>query len=56
MEMSVQFHAPATLLQAKNTDTHWVGGFMGPRIGLHGYIEQKISFLCRDQKVESSSP
>jgi hypothetical protein len=33
--MSVQLHAPAALTPGeKDSDTHWIGGWVGPRAGL----------------------
>jgi hypothetical protein len=39
--MSGQFHAPATLPPG----THWIGGWVDPRAGLHGVKKRKFLTL-----------
>jgi len=43
MEVSGQRHAPAALPPGNNGGTRCVGGWVGPRAGLGGYGEQKVS-------------
>jgi hypothetical protein len=38
MEVSGQFHAPATLPPS----TRWIGGWVGPRVGLNAVEKRKI--------------
>jgi len=41
MEVSGQLHAPATLTPGKNPyDTHWIGGWVGPRAGLDTVVKK----------------
>jgi hypothetical protein len=36
-------------------DTHWIGGWVGPRAGLDAVVERKIPIRCRDLNPRSSS-
>jgi hypothetical protein len=40
MEVSGQLYAPAALLQASRTGTHWTGGGVGPRAGLDAVVRR----------------
>jgi len=40
MWVSVQLHAPASVLPENNPSTHWIGGRMGPGLDV---LEYKIS-------------
>jgi hypothetical protein len=40
MEVSGQLHAPASLPPGK--DTHWIGGWVGPRAVLDTVVKRKI--------------
>ena len=42
--VGVQRHGPADLSQAKSPRTHCTAGCVGPRAGLSGCWEEKISF------------
>lgn len=50
MEMSVDFHAPASLPQGKNAGTHGLGGYVGPKGDLEILEKEKLSSLQRDSK------
>jgi hypothetical protein len=39
MEMSGQHHAPAALPPGQNPDTHWTGGWVGPRTNVDLFEE-----------------
>jgi hypothetical protein len=42
--VSGQFHAPTALpLGKRATGTHWIGGWMGPRVGLDEVEKRKKS-------------
>jgi hypothetical protein len=41
MEVNDQIHAPAALLTEK-TNTHWIGGWVGPRAGLDAVANRKF--------------
>jgi hypothetical protein len=46
MEMSGQLHAPAALTPGKSPpDTHWIGGWVGPRNGLEDVKKRKFLTL-----------
>jgi hypothetical protein len=45
MDVSGQLHAPAALPPRKNSVTHHIGGWVGPRAGLDGFGKQKMLFL-----------
>jgi hypothetical protein len=49
LEVSVQFHTLVVLSLEKDPGTHWIGRWVGPKIGLD-VVETKISCLW------SSSP
>jgi hypothetical protein len=40
----------------RTPDTHWIGGWVGPRAGLDAVVKRKIPSPCRDSKPRSSSP
>jgi len=44
MEVSSQLHSTVTLHPEKATTTHWVGGWVGPRINLDLATEGNIPF------------
>jgi hypothetical protein len=46
MGVSGQYHAPAALYP-RGIDTHWTGGWVGPRTGLGAETGRKILCLCR---------
>jgi hypothetical protein len=48
MEVSGQFHAPATLTQERAPGTHWIGGWVGPRAVLDAVVKKKIPSLRRE--------
>jgi hypothetical protein len=42
MEMNIQLHASAALPPRKRTPvTHWLGGWMVPRVGLDAVVREK---------------
>ena len=41
-EKNAVLHAPAGLLPGKNTDTNWIGSWLGPRAGLDVFGKQKL--------------
>ena len=43
--MSGQLHAPAALAMGKNTGTHWIEGWVGPREGLDILKTEKCLLL-----------
>lgn len=45
MEVRGQMHASAALFPEKKPRTHWIGGWVGHRIGLDGLEEVKTSYL-----------
>jgi hypothetical protein len=48
MEVSGQLHAPAALpLGEIAPGTHWIGGWVGPRIGQDA-VEKRKSVHCRE--------
>jgi len=55
MEVSREFHAPATLPLGKNPDTSWTGGWVGTRAGLHGFGEENVCCTCKDSNPGPSS-
>jgi hypothetical protein len=42
MEVSVQLHASVALPPWKIRGTHWIGGCVGPRLGLDAVVERKV--------------
>jgi hypothetical protein len=42
MEVSGQLHAPAALPPGKASETHWIGGCVGPRAVLDAVVKRKI--------------
>jgi len=57
MDMSGQFHAPATLPPGKKAlGTYCIGGWVGPRTGLDVVVKRKIAIPCQNSKPQSSSP
>jgi hypothetical protein len=55
MGVSGQCHAPAALHpQQKDPDTHWIGGWVGPRADLDTEATGKIQCLCWG--IEPRSP
>jgi hypothetical protein len=36
--------------------THWIGGWVGLRVGLDAVVKRKIPSPCRDVNLLSSSP
>jgi hypothetical protein len=58
--MSGQRHAPVALYpRGKKTDTHWPGGWVGPRASLDTEVTEKKSFNSagdRTWMARSSSP
>ena len=42
--VGVERHAPAALPPGKSLGAHCTGGFVGPRTGLLGYGEDRISY------------
>jgi hypothetical protein len=43
MEMSDQLHGPTALPpEKKDTGIHWIGGWVGPRVGLDAMAKRKI--------------
>jgi hypothetical protein len=48
MQVSGQFHAPAALpLGIEPPGTHWIGGWVGPRVSLDDVEERRI-LHCRE--------
>jgi hypothetical protein len=46
LEVSGQLHAPAALALGKEpSDTHWIGGWVGPRAGLDDVEKRKFLTL-----------
>jgi hypothetical protein len=45
MQVSSQFHASAALPQWQNPGTHWVGDWLGPRVGMDILERKKFLFL-----------
>jgi hypothetical protein len=41
MEVSGQLHAPAALTQVKSPDNHWIGGWVGLKVGLYAVVRRK---------------
>jgi hypothetical protein len=41
MRVGVQLHAPAALPPGKRPGTHFIGGWVGPRVGLDGCEESR---------------
>jgi len=57
MEVSGQLHTLADLPLGKEPpDTHWIGGWVGPRAGLDVMVKRKISNPCQASNTCSSSP
>jgi hypothetical protein len=52
MEVSGQLHVPDALHPGKGPGTHFVGGWVGLRIGLHTVGKRIISFLCKEPVVQ----
>ena len=48
MEETGQFQAPSALYQGKNIETHYVGGWVGPRADLGGFGEEEIACYYRE--------
>jgi hypothetical protein len=47
MEVSSQPYVPAALtLTERASGTHWIGGWVGPGVGLDAMKKRKISFSC----------
>jgi hypothetical protein len=47
--MSGQLHTPAALPPRERApDTHWIGGWVGPRAVLEAVVKRKIPSLCRE--------
>jgi hypothetical protein len=42
MEVSGQFHAPPALPPGRDSGTHWIGGWVGPRAVLDAVVKRKI--------------
>jgi len=41
MEVSGEIHTPAALLPGKEPGTHWIGGWVGPRVGLDAVAKRR---------------
>jgi hypothetical protein len=55
MEVSGQYHAPAALPPGKEPhSTHWIGGWVGPRISLDD-VEKRKMLHCREWNLISSA-
>jgi hypothetical protein len=53
MEVSGQLHSPAASPSGeKKTNTHWIGGWMGPRAGLDAVVKRKIPSLRRESNPD----
>jgi hypothetical protein len=53
MEVNGQFHAPAYLPPRERTpSTHWIGGRVGPRIGLATVSKRKIPSPRRQSNTD----
>jgi hypothetical protein len=56
MEMSGQDSRPGRFTPRKGVpDTHWIGGWVGPRADLDAVVKRKIPSPCRDSNPRSSS-
>jgi hypothetical protein len=56
MEVNGQIHAPATLPPGqKPSNTHWIGGCVGPRVGLDA-VAKRESLPLPVIETRSSSP
>jgi hypothetical protein len=40
----------------RDSGTHWIGGWVGPRAGLDAVVKRKIPSLYWDSDLRSSSP
>jgi hypothetical protein len=50
MDVSGQLHAPAALTHGKVPDTHFIGGWVGPRAVLYAVVKRKIPSPRRESK------
>jgi len=52
MEVSGQLHIPTGLpLGERALDTHWIGGWLGPRAGLDMVVKRKIPSPCQESNL-----
>jgi hypothetical protein len=53
MGVSGQRHAPAALYpRGKDPGTHWIGGWVGLRVGLDAGARRKILCPCRGSNLD----
>jgi len=45
MEMSGLIHAPGSFNPGRDPGTHWMEGWMGPRVGLGAVVRTRSLFL-----------
>jgi hypothetical protein len=55
MEARGQVHAPATLLMGKKIGTHWLGDWVGTKVGLDVLEKKEIPYCWRDLNPGPSS-
>jgi hypothetical protein len=56
MGVSGQLHALAALLPGKSAPgTHWIGGWVSPRTGLHAVVKRKFPALAETRTPQPSS-
>jgi len=47
-EVSGQLHGGRFTAGDRTHETHWIGGWVGPRVGLDAVARRKILSLCRE--------
>jgi hypothetical protein len=55
MEVSGQFEALAALTEETASNTHWIGGWVSPRVDLEAVEKRKIPFPSRETKPSRSA-
>jgi hypothetical protein len=54
MEVSGQLHAPATLpFRERPPGTHWIGGWVGPRVVLNAAMKTEIPSPRRESNIRT---
>jgi hypothetical protein len=54
MELGGQLYALATSLPRREPRTHWIGGWVGPRVNVDAMEKRKISYPRRESKLDYS--
>jgi len=56
MEVSGQLHAPAAYFQVKTPRTHWLGGWVSPRVSLDAVVRRIIPSPYQNSSLHIIQP